>query len=633
MKKKVLISSVLTIALCLSLIVGSTFALFTSTSTVNVAVTSGKVNVVASIRNLALGSTLEKGNLPQTSVSNKDNTITLDKIVPGDYVDFDIVITNNSDVSIQYRTIIKMVTDNGLWDGLVVTIGDAIYSGTNSKVAPWAALEPNSDDIIVHVNIALPEKAGNEYQEKSCTLAYTVEAIQGNAEIVDVADAEALKNAVTSGKDASLTADIALESNLTLKDGVTIYGNGHTISGASVWSGDNCTFENIVFTAPENASNNASCLYASGKSIIIDGCTFKDTQWDAVQIAPNEGDTVVINNCTFIQENGNAQRFIHIEANPNYVENDVKIVLTNNHFGNDSLLTNATIDLDWVKLDSIDFGGNNTFANVPMDIYVIGEKANGRSITSAEAFERMGAVAVSNAEELASLKGVTKVILTNDITITGQWTPISYLNGNIYNPQYNGKVVIDGNGHSISGLTAPLLQDNFCTDLTVKNLTIKDSVISGGLSNGKGALIGYLNTFDLTIDNCHLDNVTVNGINGGLQCGGFVGLYTCGNLSVTGCTVKNSTINADSSAGAIAGQIQTASGKTTNIEGCTVENCNINSSDDGDWRIGAIVGTVNGDGEFTTIDNCTESGNTYSMPNSTVAVNPNHPLYGRDKRI
>ena len=49
MKKKALLSSVLVIALCLCLIAGSTFALFTSQSKVNIAVTSGKVDVVASV--------------------------------------------------------------------------------------------------------------------------------------------------------------------------------------------------------------------------------------------------------------------------------------------------------------------------------------------------------------------------------------------------------------------------------------------------------------------------------------------------------------------------------------------------------------------------------------------------------
>ena len=48
-KRNVLVSAILAIMLCVSLIAGATFALFTSESKVNIAVTSGKVSVVANI--------------------------------------------------------------------------------------------------------------------------------------------------------------------------------------------------------------------------------------------------------------------------------------------------------------------------------------------------------------------------------------------------------------------------------------------------------------------------------------------------------------------------------------------------------------------------------------------------------
>ena len=54
MKRRLIVSSFLTIALCLSLIAGSTFALFTSESQAKVAVTSAKVKLTASIENNAI---------------------------------------------------------------------------------------------------------------------------------------------------------------------------------------------------------------------------------------------------------------------------------------------------------------------------------------------------------------------------------------------------------------------------------------------------------------------------------------------------------------------------------------------------------------------------------------------------
>ena len=52
MKKKILITSVVTIILCLCLIAGSTFALFTSQTSASIVVQSATVNVSASISGL-----------------------------------------------------------------------------------------------------------------------------------------------------------------------------------------------------------------------------------------------------------------------------------------------------------------------------------------------------------------------------------------------------------------------------------------------------------------------------------------------------------------------------------------------------------------------------------------------------
>lgn len=183
-KRNVVVSAVLAIMLCVSLMAGATFALFTSESKVNIAVTAGKVDVVATVENKQLSSTLTKGNLRETSVeyNENSNTITLDKIVPGDKVSFDIRIKNNSDVSVQYRTVIEKVSGDRLWSGLDVTIDSVAYRGETKKTE-WLPMDVGSADIIVPVTVTLPEAAGNEYQGESCVFSYTVEAAQGNADM------------------------------------------------------------------------------------------------------------------------------------------------------------------------------------------------------------------------------------------------------------------------------------------------------------------------------------------------------------------------------------------------------------------------------------------------------------------
>ena len=50
-KSKTFLGAVLSIALCVSLIAGATFAIFTSESKVNIAVNSGTVKVTATVSN------------------------------------------------------------------------------------------------------------------------------------------------------------------------------------------------------------------------------------------------------------------------------------------------------------------------------------------------------------------------------------------------------------------------------------------------------------------------------------------------------------------------------------------------------------------------------------------------------
>lgn len=183
-KRNVVISAVLAIMLCVSLITGATFALFTSESKVNVAVTSGKVKVTATASTPELGTTLANGNLTETTatLSEDGNTVTLDKIVPGDYVTFNITIHNESNVTAQYRTVIELVEDDGLWAGLEVTFDEVEYEGTTAVKTEWATMAVSTEDTVVAVKVSLPEEAGNEYQEKSCKFSFAVEAVQGNAQ-------------------------------------------------------------------------------------------------------------------------------------------------------------------------------------------------------------------------------------------------------------------------------------------------------------------------------------------------------------------------------------------------------------------------------------------------------------------
>lgn len=255
MKKKALISSIVTIALCLSLIAGSTFALFTSEDSVNIAVTSGKVEIEASIEqaNVNLfsaekivdGTTVPTGaptfldeygkdyyHLDRTAEGSFTNggtaTVTngvlnIDLITPGDKVTFGITGTNNSNVAIQYRYVIECIDGFDLMSGLVVTVdetaGSRSYESVASYESTWTALTANAD-FEVAVSVELPVQAGNEYQDLTNTkIRVTVEAVQGNADKTDAAPVVGYIEKVTDAAGvAAQLADADTEYILILDD-------------------------------------------------------------------------------------------------------------------------------------------------------------------------------------------------------------------------------------------------------------------------------------------------------------------------------------------------------------------------------------------------------------------------------
>ncbi len=197
-KRSIILTSLMAIAAAGAVTVGSTYALFTSESKTNIAITAGKVSVVATFNNLKTYSGVELTGDPATDVVKEtaevgvftnggtakieNNELVLDKMTPGDKVGFDLTVKNESDVKAKCRTIIKAAEDNGLFSGLKVTIGEEEFNGLTS-VSSIEELEVGSEDKTVHVTIELPSDAGNEYQGKSTKISYAVEAYQGNAAI------------------------------------------------------------------------------------------------------------------------------------------------------------------------------------------------------------------------------------------------------------------------------------------------------------------------------------------------------------------------------------------------------------------------------------------------------------------
>lgn len=234
----------------------------------------------------------------------------------------------------------------------------------------------------------------------------------------------------------------------------------------------------------------------------------------------------------------------------------------------------------------------------------------------------------------AAGSGDTTINIQNNITLaeSERWSAVN-IDG------YHGAdtITIHGNGHTISGLDAPLFSGGFAggsglvvDQLTLDNVTINDSTSSTGV----GAFIGSVDSMDVvSLTDCHLTNSTIT-CTGGPRVGGLIG-WTSGynnqndgpvdtQITIDNCSVENCEITSNGSVGGLIGHAGANPATYHTIRNCTVTGNTLTSTDDGGWRVGIVVGTANV-GELA-MDGITESGNTLAQTGKEVPANT---LYGR----
>lgn len=210
--KKALIVSIATIALCVCIIAGATYALFTSEQKVNVAVTAGKVNIVATLSGLK---TYSKGVLQSEGTNNgtfepsgtatlSDTALEIDRMAPLDKATLIVNVANNSDIAIKYKVRIYTEAKDGTTDlapALVATakVGNNTYAinGDNNESA-WIDVEPRAAIGAIEVAVEFPNdddytdgSGNNDFQSAYTKIYVQIIAIQGNgSDIYDATTAE-----------------------------------------------------------------------------------------------------------------------------------------------------------------------------------------------------------------------------------------------------------------------------------------------------------------------------------------------------------------------------------------------------------------------------------------------------------
>lgn len=343
--RNTIFSSLLAVVLCMSIIAGGTFALFTSTVTKDVVVTSGKVDVTAEfsvVKTYSLQQGVQTENSTTTfatggtaEVDSTTGKISLSNVVPGDKADIKITVTNVGTVAALYRVKIAVDSDTGLAEALKLTVGTTSQLGVLTYTSTYKSLPVNAANGTGEVEISLEFPANlanaNEYAGKTATYKVTVEAIQGNASttgdaetvlsvntVEPVATATELTTALNAGKDVYLTEDITDGTPVTLTSG-TIVGNGHKLYATPAGEGT-ITLENVEVVsmtadnfngtlkinggvlsyvdAHPNGENAALYIRRGSGSYEFKNLTISGTLQKGIKVGQGAKD-IVIENCTF----------------------------------------------------------------------------------------------------------------------------------------------------------------------------------------------------------------------------------------------------------------------------------------------------------------------------------------------
>ena len=245
---------------------------------------------------------------------------------------------------------------------------------------------------------------------------------------------------------------------------------------------------------------------------------------------------------------------------------------------------------------------------------------------------------LADAFAAANKTGDTVIELLDDINMTGKnWTPVS-VDGN----HGQGVITLNGNGKTITGLSAPLFAGGFAgkSGIVIRDLTIADADINDPTNNqGIGAFINCVDSMPrIELDNCHLKNSKIVSTSGA-RVGGLIG-WTSGynkpndgpvdtKVTLTNCSVEDVTIEAKGSVGGLIGHAGANPATYHTITGCTVKDSTLTCTETGkSWRVGDLVGTAN-DGQITVDAATSASQNTLTQENAD-PQKPKDSIFGRD---
>ena len=641
--------------ICVSMLIGSTFAWFTDSATANVnEIKSGNLDIVLEKQN-ADGTWSEVSENTALDFLRKgtDGKLAEDANIfwePGCTFELPMLrIRNNGNLALKYQVVISGATgDTMLLDvikfkayvgndteGTAVNVNDGKPVAEGMLVPAEKADETNKSEQTIKISAHMDETANNDYKNLKVTgITITVVATQTAYEYDSTRNDYDADATFPTRVDGAVKAD----SDTVLKDKETDH--------------------NIKFTAPAGSLSSESESISKVSLVVDKAATPATITVGNLQSSVSYEVTLKDQNGKTVSASGEALFEVEMKVGKNLsgikvYHDDVEMTddgaaLTENadHFVYDSTTGYITMKVSHFSPFTAVYNKENWSDRTSEDYTVpVDEDDKVVTITSAAELAKLA----SEVNSGKSYNGYT-VKLANDIDLgSHMWTPI----GKSGSP-FQG--IFDGQGHTISNL---LINSKWSSDVglfgvttngEIKNFTLKNASVKGYLDVGAvagtpytskysnitltgdveidgfayvGGMFGknaYANLTDLTIDVSEGSYVKADSGNYRTYVGGLVGFMGEGNQ-----VVKNVTSNID-----VTGSTCDVGGITGIAHyGNTFINCHssgdvtlTSAQDEGDeLEIGGIAGVwLNTSGHTVTLTNCTYTGKLSSNNVKTGAV-------------
>lgn len=456
-------------------------------------------------------------------------------------------------------------------------------------------------------------------------------------DLVNIKNVESLKALFATGGSATLSEDLVVNEPISVATGaeVTLDLNGKTVTNTEdLW--DEATEKYSIFevaggaltlkgdgTVKAKENDCYALLVSDGGHLIIEDGTYVGNI-DALHVyeglAEIKGGSYSIQQLCPLTGHG-PYDFVLNCKNENYAAGKANIIVTGGSFqGFDPANAKSDDAASYLAPGYISVETNGVWTVVRGTKPVVMTTAELRATLTAFTSAGSGNNVIEIGKDIVLKEGET-------------WVPVK-----VDGYHGAGVVTVQGNGHKISGLNAPLFAGGFAgnSGIVVKDLTLDGVKINDATSTqGIGAFVCNVDSMPkIELDNCHLTNSEMIST-GGARVGGLIGWTSGYNnpndgpvetyINITKCSVESCKISAKGSVGGIIGHAGSNPATFHTITDCAVKNCVLTSTDDGGWRVGVVVGTANL-GELT-INNITESGNTITQTGKDAPEHSN--LYGR----